>query len=107
MSVNGREVCGLTHHDVVTMFKAIEVGDRVSLEVVRGHHSTHNFDLLEASQGADSSLEVVTTLAVTEEDEEEEGGVEEVLVQVLKGAAGFGFTLADRVGGQKVLDVFV
>ncbi|ESO06466.1 hypothetical protein HELRODRAFT_188365 [Helobdella robusta] len=67
VSVNDHDVCGLTHFDVVNMFRQLEINQEVKIEVIRGHHSTLNFDLYDGEVN-DPSVEVLTTVAVGNAD---------------------------------------
>ena len=55
--VNDRCVLGYTHHDMVTVFQNIEVGEQVDLVVCRGYPLPFDPN--------DPNTEIVTTVAVT------------------------------------------
>ncbi|CAG2053360.1 unnamed protein product [Timema podura] len=115
--VNETCVLGFTHHDMVSVFQSITPGETVTLEVCRGYPLPFDPN--------DPNTEVVTTVAVTApekikniqrpsstdillndtsgmRDFDNPGKPEFLSINIVKGAMGFGFTIADSAYGQKV-----
>ncbi|XP_041449194.1 membrane-associated guanylate kinase, WW and PDZ domain-containing protein 2 [Drosophila obscura] len=127
--VNDTCVLGYTHHDMVNIFQSILPGERAALEVCRGYPLPFDTN--------DPNTEVVTTMAVDGRDSDKQrrlnmdgnynfldlsgegagkaSGSGFILMKkpelytfsIMKGAMGFGFTIADSACGQivkKILD---
>ncbi|KAH8386017.1 hypothetical protein KR200_002366 [Drosophila serrata] len=126
--VNDTCVLGYTHHDMVNIFQSIMPGERAALEVCRGYPLPFDPN--------DPNNEVVTTMAVDGRESDKQrrlnmdgnynfldlsgdkasgAGSGFILMKkpelytfsIMKGAMGFGFTIADSACGQivkKILD---
>ena len=123
--VNGQCVLGFTHQDVVSIFQTIAIGQNVTLVVCRGYALPFDPD--------DPNTEIVTRMAVTmpqdsrvnhSPPEYSRGGghaynaqntnhdrllrhnrPELLVMNIVKGDMGFGFTIADSPYGQKVRQI--
>jgi hypothetical protein len=103
--VNNICVLGYTHQDVVDIFKSIPVGNWVDLSVYRGHPLSIDLDdpniqimPLQAINNPNVSMSsnrapIVSFDSVN--DVSEDYIEEEVLVIIVKGSNGFGFTIGD------------
>ncbi|ELU17710.1 hypothetical protein CAPTEDRAFT_146207 [Capitella teleta] len=109
--INRQCVLGYTHQDVVSLFQSIQVGDKLHVRVCRGYLLPFDPD--------DPNTEIITTVAVSlppvtmpttkvtqKSDNSSDGGGGEMLsMQIVKGAMGFGFTIADSMHGQRVKQI--
>lgn len=103
--VNNICVLGYTHQDVVNIFKSIPVGNWVDLSVYRGHPLSIDLD--------DPNIEIMPLQAITNpnasmcsnrapivsfdsvNDVSADYTEEEIVIKIVKGSNGFGFTIGD------------
>ncbi|XP_062853005.1 membrane-associated guanylate kinase, WW and PDZ domain-containing protein 2a isoform X2 [Trichomycterus rosablanca] len=120
--INDVCVLGTTHADVVKLFQSVPIGQSVTLALCRGYPLPYDAEesgnallgplgpLLLNGRGCaayDTYMEYLSRTAHFMDDgvSVASSGAELIAVTIAKGADGFGFTVADSDGGQRVKQV--
>lgn len=118
--INDVCVLGTTHADVVKLFQSVPIGQSVTLALCRGYPLPYDAEesgntllaplgplLLNGRSTYDTYLEYLSRTAHFMDDgvSMASSGAELIAVTIVKGPDGFGFTVADSDGGQRVKQV--
>uniref|UniRef100_A0A8C4QI75 Uncharacterized protein n=1 Tax=Eptatretus burgeri TaxID=7764 RepID=A0A8C4QI75_EPTBU len=112
-------VLGYTHIEVVELLKSIPIGNHIHLELCRGYPLPHDCDnpntkLIKSVAISNQSLEEnghwssessLSERSLTTASQQAPSQVELMTIHTVKGASGFGFTIADGPKGQYVRGV--